>query len=114
MMKRRGTLADLVGHIRWYVKLRWVYIFSLAISWLGGYLIFIGWDKTILRDVYLMLFGLAINAVFMIMARHNTKNIMYYYRLALGMLATDVVTASIVLYDHGGLEARTIILYGIP
>jgi signal transduction histidine kinase len=107
-------LIDLIGHVRWYIKLRWVYIFSLGISWLGGYIVFKGFDRSIIRDVYLLLFGALMNGAFSYVGYRRRRNKGYYYRLALLMLTTDIMTASIIIFEHGGFQARTIILYGIP
>jgi signal transduction histidine kinase len=113
-MKRYGTLHDLIEHVRWYIKLRWAYIACLSVAWLGGNLLFLGWNHAILHDIYLMFFGIFLNLGFYLLARRNVKSPAYYYYLAVALLLSDIVTASIVLYEHGGFEARTIILYGIP
>jgi signal transduction histidine kinase len=114
-MQQTNYQADiLVDNVRWYVKLRWLYIWSLGLSWLGGKIVFEGWDKILIPDVVLLFVGLLANGVFYMLAKSPNRPLGYYYRLAIAELAADITTASIVLYEHGGVNARTIILYAIP
>lgn len=114
-MQQANYQADiLVDNVRWYVKLRWLYIVSLGVAWLGGKLVFEGWDNILIPDVILLIIGLVVNLVFYLFARRPDRSYEYYFRLAISELAADITTASIVVYEHGGVNARTIILYAIP
>jgi signal transduction histidine kinase len=114
-MKQTDYQTEILrDNVLWYVKLRWLYLIGLAVAWLGGQMIVGEWNSEILSDVTLLIVGLMSNLFFYLLARRPGRQIEYYYRIAVAQLAADVTTASLVLYEHGGAGARTIILYSIP
>ena len=113
---KNGNLyrRELIKHIRWYIKIRWFYLTAIVLSGVLSQLFVIGWDLVIIKDILLLAIGIMANLLFYRLARQKQKSFYYYYFLALAQVLFDIGVATYAVYDHGGTEARTLILYAVP
>lgn len=109
-----GVLEDIKSRIRWYVNVRWIFLLALGLSGvIPSYLEF-GGRGQFFTNLLIMALGLAYNGIFWFFARRDNGSTSYYRNHGVAQLLSDVLLASYLIFTHGGIESRSIIIYAIP
>lgn len=96
------------------IKLRWFYIGVLTIIAVVSSLIAGLPSSTAKQYIAICLVTFLLNTIFYLINRLKYFKIRGTYSLMILQLALDLTVASIVTYGHGGVEARTTVLFVIP
>lgn len=105
--------GELARRVNWYIQIRWAFIVVIAVVGVLSEFLILGWSKLVSHDVIGAFGALAANALFYVLSRRfkgNTQTALW----ALIQIIFDTWLASYIVYIHGGLQSRTIILYAIP
>ena len=104
---------ELIRRVKWYIKLRWIFLISLSIIGIfSDYLIPDG-GKYALVDIIAFSLCLAINLLLYFSSKILRKP-WQFALLALFQILFDIFISCYVVYAHGGVQSRTLILYAIP
>ncbi len=106
-------LPELIRRVRWYINMRWLYLLVLSLAGIVPEYILLGWEPLLWRDIAALASGFAINGLLMLLAlRNNSRR--YFLALSGALVFIDTLLASYLVYSHGGLQSRLVILYVLP
>lgn len=101
-----------VSKLRRFIKLRFWYLGALSFGGLFSQLISSGPRSSLLVDLATALAVLFLNWVLLVSTKADSPK--RNQAIAIIAISLDIVAASFILFSHGGVESRSIILYSIP
>lgn len=105
--------SDALVYMNWYIKIRWLFLMSIAIPGVLSQLIPQGINEVVLRDIKMASAVIATNGLFFLCAKFVRRD-KTAKRLALLITAIDIITITTLIFIKGGVESRSPILYAIP
>lgn len=108
------SLSSFRYRVNRYIKVRWIYLSILSVSGLITEYISEKLSKTLILNAIVACGILGINGYFQYIAKKQSKKLNGLKVLALCMILADVFAAAFLIYNNGGIEARTIIVFAIP
>lgn len=106
--------SELARRVRWYVQVRWFFLAALSLPGIVTELASQGFSTLVIHDITLAAIGFGYNALFFLLCLFGLKGSRSTKVMAVAQVASDVLLSTFLIYSHGGIEARTIILYAIP
>ncbi|HSX47955.1 MAG TPA: HAMP domain-containing sensor histidine kinase [Candidatus Nanoarchaeia archaeon] len=103
---------ELVRRVRFYIKIRWFFLITLATVGLTTNFVVAGNNPTFVHGIWLTAVALGINGVFWAFS-HRDGSLNYFRGLAGIQLLLDIALFSMAIYVDGGIGSRAISLYGI-
>lgn len=118
MPTKRLPLAakeSFITRLRRYLMFRWLYISILAGVGITTEVIAHNPGTDVVKDLLTALVGFAFNGLIQFLVIKRPRVDLNYYRV-LGwlLLLNDIILAASLIYNRGGVESRTIILYAVP
>lgn len=104
---------ELYLRTRWYIWLRWFIVAAIVVPSLAS--LYIGSGVANERRSSLILAAILIGASFIFYAlSRRSRGRTYDRAVAMSLLAFDVLFISYFIYDKGGIESRSELLYALP
>jgi hypothetical protein len=105
--------SELVRRTRWYIHLRWYLLLIITLPTLASLYISPALANQRREGVILVAAILGSNAVFSLLSRLRT-GWRYSNVLAILIIAFDVLFISFFIFNKGGIESRSQLLYALP
>lgn len=105
---------ELRDRVRWYVNMRWFYLMPLAAAGLVPLYIASGFSEDFRRQTTIALIGFGLNAGFWLLLRFGPRRKTLDLILAASQVGLDILLATWLIYENGGIESRSIVIYAIP
>ncbi|HSW37690.1 MAG TPA: PAS domain-containing sensor histidine kinase [Candidatus Saccharimonadales bacterium] len=115
-MAKINPSLDLRERVRWYGKMRWFYLLPLAVAGLLPIYLSQGLSQDFRRQSSVAIIGIVLNLIILLSTsrRFHIRNKLFYLVLAVVQIAFDMSLATWLLYENGGIESRSVIIYAIP
>lgn len=104
----------LYDRIAKYLRVRWIFLSILSVSGLITQYISERFTGTILKNIIVSIGVLLLNGIFAFTLSKITKNVINLKRLAIAVILADIFASAFLVFNNGGIEARTIIVFAIP
>lgn len=105
---------ELRQRVRWYAGVRWFYLLLLAGAGLVPLYLKSGWNDNFRHQTIIGITGVLLNIIVLAATRRRNGKRIFYLLLAVAQVLFDISLVTWILYQNGGLESRSIILYTIP
>lgn len=113
-MSDRDSIIELRERVRWYAKMRWFYLSLLALAGLVPLYLKNGWTTDFQHQLLIALSGVLLNIIVLLGTKERGHRRLFYFLLALAQISFDIFLVTWLLYQNGGIESRSIILYAVP
>lgn len=107
------SLTDRMQRTRWYIRLRWILLLLIIIPALLAVYIGEGWSTRAQHDTILAALAIISNCIFSLAGRIRQGSLLHS-RLGVTLIAFDVLLITFFIYNKGGIESRSLLLYTIP
>lgn len=105
--------SELLLRTQWYIRLRWFLLLAIVLPTLGSLYFGSSLSSQRLSGLVISTVVFAANGVFYILSKlHRGQT--YHRVLAMCLLAFDVLFITYFIYDKGGIESRSQLLYALP
>lgn len=104
---------DLSQRTQWYSLVRLVFLLSIAIPGLLSIYIFQGWNDAARNAAVISVIAVVSNLFFYGLLRIH-KNTTYHAFLAMVWIVFDILLITFFIFQNGGIESRSPILYTVP
>ncbi|HSX48322.1 MAG TPA: ATP-binding protein [Candidatus Nanoarchaeia archaeon] len=110
-----AATSDFINRLGRYIMFRWLYIAILASVGVSTEVIAHNPGTDVIKDLLAAGVGLVFNGVVQLLAsRYPKASLGYYRKLGWVLVINDIILAASLIYNRGGVESRTIILYAVP
>src|SRR5581483_10862797 len=113
-MEQTAIPLNLEDRVRWYTKMRWFYLIPLAVAGIAPLYITSGFSEDFRRQLLLLIVAILVNFAFFFGGHSRKRRPGFYIFLGGAQIAFDILLATWVLYQNGGIESRSVIIYAIP
>lgn len=113
-MAENTPIIELRQRVRWYVTMRWYYLFVLAVAGLTPLYLDKGWSEDFRNQLSIALAAVFLNIAVLFITRYRFRTKTIYAILAAAQISFDIFLVTWILYQNGAIESRSIILYAIP
>lgn len=112
-LRHTSEAAEITQRVSWYIFVRLLFLLAIGIPGTIAIYLTEGLSEQAWRDIYLLLAGLASNALFYALGKIKTDSTYQTY-LAITWIILDILLISALIFANGGIESRSPILYTIP
>lgn len=105
--------TDVILRTRWYVRIRWLILSAIAVPSILSLVATEGFSSQVQRDSILAILAIGSNGLFYVLAKLR-RGERYFRILAMILLAVDILLVTFLIFQKGGVESRSTILYVIP
>lgn len=106
-----ATIRDRVAR---YIRVRWIFLITLTISGLTTQYISEGFSRPLLLNLMVSVAVMSFNAALQAASHWRRNSLSFQHYIATALILADIIAASFLIYNNGGIESRTIILFAIP
>ncbi len=113
-MPKLTSRLELEDRVRWYTRMRWLYLLPLALAGIIPQLISGGYSDFVRDQLSIGIIAVVANFGFYLVGRRRGGSRGYYKILAASQIFFDIILATWLLLLNGGIESRTAVVYAIP
>ncbi|HVE80942.1 MAG TPA: ATP-binding protein [Candidatus Dormibacteraeota bacterium] len=114
MASTQPNEAGLARRVRWYVAIRWFFVASIAVPSVLARYISQGLSQDVINVFTSGLIAAIYNVFFWLLTKRLNQRAVWLKALSIFQLAADTLLITFLVFEFGGVESRSPILFAIP